>query len=263
MGRKREKWRESSIVILIDFLFPILQDWFTSCQSLLLRSSQWESGPKSIEKRTVSSLPLLFLLLALSYAPSPSPPVKLFDWRTTTATDLRFIMRMFEHNRLLSVLGVGEGEEVLDFHQCPALGLNKAIVLPGPERVQKGTQWIWVQKWAHSGHHSEQVPMTDCLCPSLCQHGRGLWVRWPTGVWILEYTHQRDRERVHRKVITWQWDRGELCDLHLVSLTQMSVRVCVRIEVPKQSGWEGGKGFRKSPCMQMPSGCTVHWCNSH
>lgn len=69
-------------------------------------------------------------------------------------------MRMFEHNSLLSVL-VWEGEQVLDFHHCAALGLNKAIVRPGPEAVQKSRQWVWLQKWAHSGHHAEQVPMTD------------------------------------------------------------------------------------------------------
>lgn len=180
-------------------------------------------------KRTVSSLPLLSLLLTLSDSPSLSPPVTLFDWRTTTATDLRFIMRMFEHNSLLSVLGVGEGEEVLDFHQCPALGLNKAIVLPGPERVQKGRQWIWLQKWAHSGHHAEQVPMIDCLCPSSCIHGRGLWVRWPPLNRSLNtriHLSKRQREWVHRRVITWQWGRGELCDLHLVSLTGMFVCAC-------------------------------------
>lgn len=34
--------------------------------------------------------------------------------------------------------------------------------------------------------------------------------------------------------------------------------VCVRASVPEHLGREGEKGFRKSPCMQMPSGCTVH-----
>lgn len=90
-------------------------------------------------------------------------------------------MRMFEHNSLLSVLGGGGGggggEQVLDFHHCAALGLNKAIVRPGPEGVQKGRQWAWLQKWAHSGRHAEQVPMIDCSWPTLRQHGRELWVR--------------------------------------------------------------------------------------
>lgn len=71
----------------------------------------------------------------------------------------------------------GGGEQVLDFHHCAALGLNKAFVRSGPEGVQKGRQWVWLQEWAHSGHHAEQVPMIDCSWPGLCQRGRGLWVR--------------------------------------------------------------------------------------
>lgn len=46
-------------------------------------------------------------------------------------------MRMFEHNSLFSVLGGDGGEQVLDFHHCAALGLNKAIVRPGLEGLQK------------------------------------------------------------------------------------------------------------------------------
>ena len=62
---------------------------------------------------------------------------------------------------------------MLDFHHCAALGLNKAIVHPGPEGVQKGRQWVWLQKWAHSGHQAEQVSVIDCSRPSLCQRGLG------------------------------------------------------------------------------------------
>lgn len=47
---------------------------------------------------------------------------------------------------------------MLDFHHRAALGLNKAIVCSGLERLQKSRQWVWLQKWAHSGHHAEQVP---------------------------------------------------------------------------------------------------------
>lgn len=56
---------------------------------------------------------------------------------------------------------------MLDFHHGAALGLNKAIVCPGPEGAQRGRQWLWLLKWAHSGHHAERVPMTDCSWPNL------------------------------------------------------------------------------------------------
>lgn len=48
-------------------------------------------------------------------------------------------MSMFEHNSLLSVLGV---VQVLDFHHRVALGLNVAIVRPGPGGVWKGRRRV-------------------------------------------------------------------------------------------------------------------------
>lgn len=172
-------------------------------------------------------------------------------------------MRMFEHNSLLSVLGGGEGEQVLDFYRCAALGLNKAIVLPALERVQKGRQWVWLQKWAHSGQHAEQVPMINCSWPSSCQHGRGLGVRWP-GVSMNTRILPSKRQRVRAQegdylAVRWRWT---VLFASSVLYTKV-VCVCERTRVPEQLGWEGEKGFRKSPCMQMPSGCTVHWCDSH
>lgn len=93
---------------------------------------------------------------------------------------------------------------MLDFHHCAALGLNKAIVRPGPEGLQKkkkDRQWARLQKWAHSGCHAEQVPVIDCSWATSCQRGRGLVgkVTWALNRKLNTRIHPSHIDRVNER----------------------------------------------------------------
>ena len=173
---------------------------------------------------------------------------------------------MFEHNSLLSVLGSGGGG-VLDFYHCATLGLNKAIVRPGSEGVQKDRQWLWRQKrspcWA--GPH-DLVSMGQFEPTWRRFVGKVTWsLNRMLNTRILPSKRQSEWEHRGRGGLP-RIEVEASCVICMCCPLHKSEWVCLwegERGIGCQSRWEGKEGFRKSPCMQMQSGCTVHWCDSH